>query len=106
MKEDRMIALFMGCELHEEWRHYCGAITHYKDKKVYAEIAYAKSWEWLVPVIRKIHIVEQKCYSFVDIDKSAVDVIDNVNKALTSLDLEETHKAVVNFIKYHTENGN
>ena len=87
MKNNKLIAEFMGLsmlakEVYTRLNEQTGT-TDFLEAK---ELRYEKSWDWLMPVV-------QKCYK---IDNE--DGFDNLVDAVSTLDIDGTYKAVVEFI--------
>ena len=63
------------------------------------ELNYNCSWDWLIPVIKEIHEVEQP-FIF---DLKGGPLISDLEESLKSLDIESVYKAVVQFILWYNE---
>jgi hypothetical protein len=91
MKENKLIAEFMGLEsfkaslasLHK------GKINLNVD--VYEQAQYHISWDWLMPVVEECRL-ESRCKYNTD------DAWDKIHWALEEVNIEEIYKAVVEFI--------
>jgi len=62
------------------------------------ELMFNKSWDWLIPVVREIHGIEQAY--FYDIPE----IIGDLDLSIKRLELDNTYKAVIEFIKWYNEN--
>ena len=62
------------------------------------ELMFHKSLDWLIPVVKEIHGIEQ-AFLYAD-----TDVVDDLQDALTSLDRDSIYKAAVEVVKYYNEN--
>lgn len=89
-----LIAEFLGFEHKPEIAkdYYLNPET--KEHLFLEHIKYNSSWDWLLPVIKECSKIEK--YD----DELRVLMFWNLGE----LDLEETYKAVINFIKWHNEN--
>jgi ribulose bisphosphate carboxylase small subunit len=81
MKENKLIAEFMGMKYSDkrsfnngEWTHSIESLNKFKT-----------SWDWLMPVVEKCFQEEGNHYV--------------LNDALITINIEEVYKAVVEFIK-------
>ena len=103
-KNNKLIAEFVGLKKTE---YKSGSIEyHHTDYHVYdekyhstyyegEEIAYDKSWDWLMPVIEKINHSEYE----------HIDNMESIENALDTKLISEVYKAVVNFIKEYNQNN-
>ena len=83
MKDNKIIAEFMGYP----------NIANDEDKRDYLEdcVKYNTSWDWLMPVV-------QKCYK-IDNEEG----FDSLVNAVSTLDIDGTYKAVVEFINEYNK---
>jgi hypothetical protein len=102
MKNNKLIAEFMGIELDTE-SYRCGSKMTYEDWLIHStqkNMRFHISWDWLMPVIEKCL---EKHNNLID----GRDVIDtsysSIAQALQVVSLKETYKAVVEFIKEHND---
>ncbi len=102
MEKDRLILEFMGWKNHVDM----GSIQlFYKDDEVkhISGMNFNSSWDWLMPVVEKIEslghgvtIYRKGCH-INDIGVSSINGFTHSNK------LEQTYKAVVEFIKWYNQ---
>jgi len=107
MEDNKLIAEFMGgvmttpdprCK-HVSFMRGSNPISPTKERYyTLSQLKYNKKWGWLIPVIKEIHKVEQ-AFLFDD-----TNVVDDLDDALKTLDMESTFKCAVEFIKYYNEN--
>ena len=79
MNDNKLIAEFMGYKVGERRRG-----GGYMPEN---EMKYDTSWDWLMPVIQKCYKVENE------------EGFDSIVDAVSTLDIDGTYKAVVEFIK-------
>jgi hypothetical protein len=99
MKDNKLIAEFMG--LRDGDRYFSPPLEEAESvglgMHVYPdEMRYHTSWDWLMPVVRKIDDMFGN-------DNQIDDGINIVHNAVLSFDIDNTHKAVVEFIKLKQE---
>ena len=82
IENNKLIAEFMGIRDAENRNFHESSECYYED----IELEYHKSWDWLMPVV-------QKCYK-IDNEEG----FDNLVDAVSTLDIEATYNAVVEFI--------
>ena len=90
MNNNKLIAEFMGwntTDCDEVFTEPSGMMDTYTT----AEMQFATSWDWLMPVV-------QKCYK-IDNEEG----FDNLVDAVSTLDLGGTYDAVVEFIKTYND---
>jgi len=87
MENNKLIAEFMGCE--NPFNEIHDGTLYKVEQGVFEdyELKYHASWDWLMPVV-------QKCYKIDDEEG-----FDNLVDAVSTLNIDSTHKAVVEFIK-------
>jgi len=78
MENNKLIAEFMGVD-------YVDIDTYLENNK---ELQYHTSWDWLMPVVRKISSMCDEPYE-----------LDNMKHALLTGDIESVYDDVVEFIK-------
>ncbi len=61
------------------------------------ELQYHKSWNWLMPVVKKIDNLFGE-------DDTIDDIINRVHNAILQFDRKKVYNAVVEFIKWHNLN--
>ena len=84
MKENKLIAEFMGLKRYGyKDENYLVLNKHLSPE----QLPYHTSWDWLMPVV-------QKCYK-IDNEEGFDSLVD----AVSTLDIDGTYKAVVEFIK-------
>ena len=94
-----LIAEFMGVniitidDIRSNKNPYISSADGYTEE----DLQYHKSWDWLMPVIKKCRATE------VDKDRelSKQRLIDNINFCLFTLDLLGTHGNIIYFIKWY-----
>ena len=99
-KTNKLIAEFMGLDT-EVFKS--GKVNYYYYDKVSKqeifleahELSYNVSWDWLMPVIEKIHHLEYE----------HEDNMENIENALDAKSITDTYKAVVKFIKDYNQNN-
>mgnify|MGYP003140212102 CR=1 FL=1 len=92
MENNKLIAEFMGLEIHESKHKYIttyyvtidGVSTDLQD------LQYHTSWDWLMPVIEQIDHLQHE-------------PIQGIEDALATRCIGDTYKAVVEFIKQHND---
>ena len=99
--ENKLIAEFMGGELVDQI--YPGVYRYRNitpDSLILPrDLEYDTSWDWLMPVIKKIVNLPLK-------PKSVEHLIVPLRDALLNVRIEDTHHYVVEFIKWYNENSN
>lgn len=108
MENNKLIADFMSWPIHEGFSYITPFSQCYLSTGAgicettifrFEELLFNKSWDWIIPVVKKIHVVEQP-HLF---DNEAIDVIDDVDEALSHLNLDDIYKAIVEFIKWYNK---
>jgi len=87
-ENNQLIAEFMGYEII--YRPYSNGFIEISDTELcdVDDLEYHKSWDWLIPVIENIdHLQHEPVIS--------------IEKALSTRSIDNTHRAVVEFIKQH-----
>ena len=90
MKDNKLIAEFMGLREGDKYLSPCLEDPECIGLGMYValdEMRYHASWDWLMPVV-------QKCYK-IDNEEGFNNLVD----AVSTLNLNDTYKAVVEFIK-------
>jgi hypothetical protein len=77
--QNKLIAEFMGYQL--------------KGRKLSDEMIYDTSWDWLMPVVEKVFVLSE--------DEEAWRI--DIESGLTTLNRDETYRAVVEFIEHYNE---
>jgi len=110
-ENNKLIAEFMG--IHEimldEYSNYeiddiyqiLGMKPHmYKNMVIHeSDLQFHTSWDWLMPVV-------SKCYdNSEEADGKDTNVVGDISHHLLDVDMEQTYKAVVEFIKWYNENN-
>lgn len=101
MKTNKLIAEFMElplvpCNIGTE----DGVVTEgYQHPKVNSPctidgLQYKYSWDWLMPVVEKVFVLSE--------DEEAWRM--DIESGLTTLNIDETYRAVVEFIEYYNKN--
>tara|TARA_R110000803_G_scaffold133018_2_gene200206 strand:- start:649 stop:915 length:267 start_codon:yes stop_codon:yes gene_type:complete len=86
MKDNKLIAEFMGADFHE--RSTMSAVSRQvKYQPHISELKYHTSWDWLMPVV-------EKCYT-----SNMQYPNDDITQGLIDVDIKATYQAVVEFIK-------
>ena len=85
MKENKLIAEFMGVVFHDDDNQYYNSDGLY----IGLNLQYHTSWDWLMPVIEEI-------------DHTSYEPIESIEDALATRSLKDTYKAVVEFITNNT----
>jgi len=95
MNDNKLIAEFMGRggTFNHDKTMICTGI--YPDTMTLMK--YHTSWDWLMPVVEKIDAMFGE-------DDEVDDAINRVHNAVLSFDIDNTHRAVVEFIKEYNEN--
>ena len=88
MEDNKLIAEFMGVVFHDDENQFYNADGLY----IGLELEYHKSWDWLMPVVSKITRDE-----ILIGNEYRESIMDTVPYGL----IEDTYKAVVEFIKYY-----
>jgi hypothetical protein len=117
MKENELIAEFMGFKQpHPE---YPNTSYWYKELpngrlETLAILNYHISWDWLMPVVEKINLLDDYRYTFL-IGSMDAQIVDNVTNDVIvevsckhSVDelIKSVYDAVVEFIKQHNKDNN
>ena len=95
MNDNKLIAEFMGRggTFNHDKTMICTGI--YPDTMTLMK--YHTSWDWLMPMVEKIDAMFGE-------DDVADDAINRVHNAVLAFDIDNTHRAVVEFIKEYNEN--
>tara|TARA_R100000935_G_C2682183_1_gene103179 strand:+ start:217 stop:504 length:288 start_codon:yes stop_codon:yes gene_type:complete len=93
MKDNKLIAEFMGLSIKEGVCYYTDVDDMFPMGIEVEEpyLPYHTSWDWLMPVV-------QKCYKIDDEEG-----FDNLVDAVSTLDIDGTYNAVVEFIKTYND---
>ena len=102
MKENKLIAEFMGYEII--YRPNSNGFIEISDTELcdVDDLEYHTSWDWLMPVVTKLKDIR---YSgeFIDNDVS-VDLSFRLNDTLLETNLDSLHSIVVEFINAYNKN--
>jgi|TARA_R110000824_G_scaffold33370_3_gene106884 hypothetical protein len=82
MKDNKIIAEFMGVVFHDDDNQYYNSDGLY----IGLNLQYHTSWDWLMPVIEEI-------------DHLQYESIDSIENALATRSIKDTYKAVVKFLR-------
>ena len=107
IENNKLIAEFMGIPSYE-YRGYTMFVFDDNNHRTDVDLHYHNSWDWLMPVVKKcyeygqlasdertdLHLCLLKYKHKCNIEESLLGIID----------IESTHKAVVEFIKWYNEN--
>ena len=101
MNDNKLIAEFMGLETAE---FSPSNILNYKHGEAWFEeheLSYDVSWDWLMPVVNAIRVID---YTF-NLSEEGIHGLRPVSDEVTHnhYNLEDTYKAVVEFIKQYNE---
>ena len=97
MKDNKLIAEFMGLSIKEGVSYYTDADDMFPMGIEVEEpyLPYDTSWDWLMPVV-------QECKESVEYEKSRL-YHDIEDALLSRIEIEETYQAVVEFINEYNE---
>lgn len=100
---DLLIARFMGGKTHKDsrlklspqeiWLPNHGICTLRSDRGGGKRLRYSTSWDWLIPVVKKILEMDGTKLGWYD-------HIDSIDFSLLELDIDAVYRAVVTFIKF------
>ena len=100
MKENKLIAEFMGAKFNDEGFAKITKITHNGAEVLKLkedDFEYDFSWDWLMPVVERIKDIEYTRRGYDD-------EMDKINNVLTcDLRIENLYNAVVEFIKEYNK---
>ena len=91
MKDNKLIAEFMGMVVSDSDNYTSELHTN-----VVADLKYHTEWNWLMPVGEKIDAM------FGENDE-VDDAINRVHNAVLSFDIDNTYRAIVEFIKTYND---
>ena len=103
---NKLIAEFMGYRFYKHlpikrdgWQ-----LESNKDTALYlahndSDLKYHSSWDWLMPVIRKIKDTELSVYT----EKGSY-LVERIDEGITSVDIDNVFMRVIEFIKWYNEN--
>lgn len=115
LEGNKIIAEFMDWRIAENIKHESGEPTYIKKENLgtsYATMdmmAYHKSWNWLMPVVEKIEVIEisRNHNPVVTIEKYITIISDNgeapIVESQTDSRIEGAYNAVVKFIKWYNQ---
>jgi hypothetical protein len=92
MKDNKMIAEFMGVVFHDDDNQYYSSDGLY----IGLNLQYHTSWDWLMPVIEEI---DSQIFFGYTLQYESIDSIEN---ALATRSIKDTYKAVVEFVTNNT----
>lgn len=116
IENNKLIAEFMGYEFIEQKANCIITKDNFLNPEVLASNAYKfnSSWDWLMPVVEKIENLEWRGeHIFICIDTYGC-WIEHKNKIICKVGtkayedltkIEATHRAVLQFIKWHNKNA-
>lgn len=90
-----LIAAFDGKEQDGKWFRGFDLFIHSQPSAHCEQLKYNSSWDWLMPVIAKIKKLLIGCVA-----DGSFRLEGRIERSLCAIDLEATHKAVVEFIKW------
>ena len=118
MESNKLIAEFMGYEIL--YRPYSNGFIELSDTQLcdVDDLLYHKSWEWLMPVVKKIDNTitlsskdESYLYCFDMVSENHVTIFDSLTSTTIvkvpfdkAYEREPVYKAVVEFIKWYNKN--
>jgi len=93
--QNKLIAEFMGLSIKEGVCYYTDADDMFPMGIEVEEpyLPYDTSWDWLMPVVEKVFVLSE--------DEEAWRM--DIESGLTTLNIGETYRAVVEFIKQYNE---
>ena len=89
MKDNKIIAEFMGVVFHDDDNQYYSSDGLY----IGLNLQYHTSWDWLMPVIEEI---DSQIFFGYTLQYESIDSIEN---ALATRSIKDTYKAVVKFLR-------
>ena len=92
MKDNKLIAEFMGVVFHDDDNQYYSSDGLY----IGLNLQYHTSWDWLMPVIEEI---DSQIFFGYTLQYESIDSIEN---ALATRSIKDTYKAVVEFVTNNT----
>jgi hypothetical protein len=90
MNDNKLIAEFMGVETTD------GLVFQDNNTHEFHPIKYHTEWNWLMPVGEKIDAMFGE-------DDEVDDAINRVHNAVLSFDIDNTYRAIVEFIKEYNK---
>lgn len=115
---NEVIAIFDGWELVErevEMSDFTSqkimCFTKEGNRRYHHDLKYHASWDWLIPVIKKIKDHKQSCIRLPlnGISESVypyVEAMQPMNRALIKADLKGVYDGVIKFIAWYNQNKN
>jgi hypothetical protein len=80
----------------------------YFHKGIYSEkLRYHSSWDWLMPVVKKIYSLEYYELSgskYIDTPKKVIKLKKNIKESIGFAEIENSFKAIIEFIKWYNLN--
>ena len=92
MKDNNLIAEFMGVVFHDDENQYYNA----DGLHIGNTLQYHTEWNWLMPVGEKIDAMFGE-------DDEVDDAINRVHNAVLSFDIDNTYRAIVEFIEDYND---
>jgi hypothetical protein len=92
MKDNKLIGDFMGMKYSDERSFDNGEWTH----SIKSLSKFQTSWDWLMPVGEKIDAMFGE-------DDEVDDAINRVHNAVLSFDIDNTYRAIVEFIEDYND---
>lgn len=89
-EKNKLIAELMGIRYEEDKNYHESSDYYYED----IELEYHSSWDWLMPVVDTIKSKLVEEYT----------LIDKIDDALISVEIQAVYDACVEFIEWHNEN--
>ena len=101
-RDNKLIAEFMGMTNHHNDKSMMVRKTLQGNEVIFIDkLEYHCSWDWLMPVIENIdHLQYEKCFSTSTLDNPVM----SIEKALSTRSIDDTYRAVVQFIKEYNNN--
>jgi len=107
---NKLIAEFMGKPYRQEFLEK-GVGGVFEEVVLYEDLQYHSSWDWLMPVVKKIKtsVIDQdetdNPYNSEEWDKSTInyELLNNITETLVEIEIKSVYKLVVEFIKEYNE---
>jgi len=116
IENNKLIAEFMGFTINKHWNNWFDVPKKYQliypsSFGIDFNCKFNTSWDWLMPVVEKIEMIEQNglYYNFQILGGCSVYIISSDMEEILSVDngdskLHNVWLAVVEFIKWYNEN--
>ena len=95
MKNNKLIAEFMGISIDGEFAYIKDEGSPLEETMPINQMEYHNSWDWLMPVV-------DKCFQYGELHNSYREQI--IASLSGVIDIEDTYKAVVEFIEWYNKN--